>query len=112
MSVCETDWSNVFDPLFQAVVDSAPLPCSYIVPEPPRGETLDLDRVNLQWTPTSGAPVIIPRAPSDASCGADAAWFLDAGQTTVELCPLTCNQLRADGGRVDLAFGCEAVLLI
>lgn len=48
-SICESDWAAIFRPLSDAVIASAPLPCNYQIPAPPKGETLDAQKVNVRW---------------------------------------------------------------
>src|SRR5688572_307768 len=44
-SLCLSDWDPVFDALVTSVIQGAQLPCSYDIPPPPAGETLDYGRV-------------------------------------------------------------------
>jgi len=113
-SICAADWSQVFGPLQEAVISSVPLPCDYAIPMPPDGETLDPSKVNMEFTAT-GAPMatVVPRAPSEADCTTNVAWFYDdpAAPTTLRLCPAACD-LAHGGGTVDIAFGCETVEIV
>ena len=113
-SICAADWSTVFGPLQQAVIESVPLPCNYPIPMPPDGETLDPEKVNMEFTPQgSAAKMVIPRAPSEGDCMANQAWFYDdpAAPAQLLLCPATCELAQA-GGTVDIAFGCETVVIV
>jgi hypothetical protein len=113
-SICAADWSTVFGPLQQAVIESVPLPCNYPIPMPPDGETLDPAKVNMEFTAQgTGTKMVIPRAPSEGDCMANQAWFYDdpAAPTQLMLCPATCELAQA-GGTVDIAFGCETVVIV
>jgi hypothetical protein len=113
-SICAADWSMVFGPLQEAVISSVPLPCDYTIPPPPDGETLDPAKVNMEFTAQgTTAPMILPRAPSEAECMANAAWFYDDPEapTQLRLCPAACD-LAQSGGTVDIAFGCETVVVV
>jgi hypothetical protein len=114
ISVCTADWSQVFGPLQAAVIASAPLPCSYPIPEPPAGQTLDPAKVNMKLVAAgAGGSEVIPRAASEAECGDNAAWFYDdpVAPSELRLCPEACVAAQL-GGRVDIAFGCETVPLV
>lgn len=113
-SICAADWSQVFGPLQEAVISSVPLPCSYGIPAPPDGETLDPSKVNMNFTMSGApAPTVVPRAPSEADCASNVAWFYDdpAAPTELRLCPAACD-LAHGGGTVDIAFGCETVEIV
>lgn len=113
-SICAADWSTVFGPLQEAVISSVPLPCDYAIPPPPDGETLDPAKVNMEFTAQgTTTPMLLPRAPSEAECMTNAAWFYDdpAAPTQLRLCPAAC-ELAQSGGTVDIAFGCETVVIV
>jgi hypothetical protein len=114
ISVCTADWTQVFAPLQQAVIESAPLPCDYPIPEPPSGEKLDPDRVNMEFVPAmSGAAEVFKRAPGEGECGSNIAWFYDnpAEPTLLRLCPSACERVQVGGGTINIAFGCETMVL-
>lgn len=111
ISVCTADWTQVFAPLQQAVIESAPLPCDYPIPAPPSGQTLDPNLVNMEFAPAGGAAELFPRADGAAACGTNVAWFYDnpAAPTRLQLCPSACDRVRSgDGGTINIAFGCES----
>jgi len=112
-SICQSDWSRIFDTLTEAVVESAALPCTYDIPAPPPGEQLDPDRVNVGYTPRGDAQQIFPRASSRTACGDVAGWYYDdpAAPSAVKLCPAACSDV-ARGGTLDIAFGCESVIVL
>lgn len=105
-SICEDDWSAIFQSLATGIVDS--LACEYVVPSPGDGGVVDPDKVNVRFTPGSGAPEDLLRDDS-AACdqGADG-WQWDATKTKILLCGSTCQKVKADPmGAVDLLFGCS-----
>jgi hypothetical protein len=113
-SICESDWSSIFEPLTAAVVQSAPLPCEYEIPEPPTGDTLDPTQVNLGWEPASGSgQKLFKKASDQSACGDELAWHYDdeSRPTQVVLCPAACSEV-ANGGKLDIAFGCQTIPLI
>jgi hypothetical protein len=77
--------------------------CSYDIPEPPMGETIDPALVNLIVTTSSGSSqLVLPDALGDCSEG----WRLMGNQ--VVLCDGTCSRVHADGASLQLLFGCES----
>ena len=87
--------------------------CEYTLPLPPPGEgVLDLESVDLQFTPGKNDPVVtIKKVPGAEACGATTGgYYYDDPLTPsrVVLCPASCTQVR--GGtleaQVELVFGC------
>jgi hypothetical protein len=111
-SICTEDWSALFGELAKAVIDSAPLPCELEIPAPGAGQTLDPDLVNVLYTAPDAAQVAIPRASAEAQCTGTSAWYYDDAEspTRIILCPEACTAAQ-QGGALELAFGCEGVLL-
>jgi len=112
ISICVADWSMVFGPLQDAVIESVPLPCNYPIPVPPPGESFDQDKVNLEYT-SAGAPAaeVFPRAADEASCADARGWFYPPeGATELRLCPAACAAAMG-GGTIEIALGCDTVVV-
>lgn len=107
VSICIADWSQVFGPLKDAVVKSAPLPCSFTIPAPPPGKDFEKEHVNFEYTPDMGTAMPWPRANVQADCGDQIGWFYDNFDTptTIELCPAGCAAVGG-GGKISIVFGC------
>jgi hypothetical protein len=106
-SICESDWSVIFQPLTEAIIASAPLPCSYDIPAPPSGDQLDPTKVNVRWQGT-GAPdqSVFGKVADQASCADQLGWHYDTDPPArIVLCPSTCDTI-ATGGTLSLEFGC------
>jgi hypothetical protein len=113
ISICIADWSMVFGPLQDAVIASAPLPCDYPIPPPPAGESLDPDKVNLEFAaPGAAMPQVFPRASGEQECAQTLAWFYDdpSAPTQIRMCPAACSAI-ATGGTVQIQLGCATVLV-
>lgn len=117
LDICSADWNGLFMDLTRAVAVPQALPCSYDIPPPPAGETFDRNQVNVRYTPgNGGAPETIPNTGGGIeSCGPEG-WYYSGGTeempARVELCPATCSRLEGDAsGRVNVAFGCQTVLI-
>jgi hypothetical protein len=79
--------------------------CTYTIPEPPSGQVLDLERVNVEYTNGAGQKTPVGYNGTTGSC--DEGWQFAQNNTQVVLCGSTCDQVKADPqARIDVAFGC------
>ncbi len=95
-----------------AIQRAAVLPCTYGIPNPPAGESIDPDLVNVELSSPQGMTSELYRVNSLAECDpANGGWYYDnlAGPTTLELCPTTCDAAVAlgEGARVQISYGCR-----
>jgi hypothetical protein len=110
-SICETDWTKIFTTFQENIIKSAPLPCDYVIPPPPKGETLDPAKVNVGYAAPGATMDETLRKVADANaCGMNAGWFYDQGKTKILLCPEACTK-ASQGGSMNIAFGCNTVVL-
>lgn len=79
------------------------LSCGYDIPEPPSGQVLDPERVNVLFTPRGGAPELIGQSPSSAC---REGWRYSDDGAQVLLCQSTCDRVQASEGQLSLEFGC------
>jgi hypothetical protein len=95
-------------------IRGAALSCSYLIPQPPAGEDIDYNAINVQYTPAGGPPTLIPQVSSLAGCPADGfAWYYDnaGAPKQIVLCPSTCSKVSLDiQGQVDVLVGCETIV--
>lgn len=84
--------------------------CSYPIPAPPQGETLDADRVNVLYTPGDETDsATIARAADGQDC--TEGWQYASDGRSVVLCPDTCARAQGDAkSRVEILFGCATVV--
>jgi hypothetical protein len=97
-----------YEAIFRAIADSLVVDrdaCDFRVPEPPSGETLDLDAALVTFSPgNSEPPVTLEQVSSSGECVANA--FYVENQR-VFLCPEACIALRSSAdGSVDIEFPC------
>ena len=89
-------------------IKASTLGCDYTLPAPPAGKTLDINAVNVVFTPGGGGtPVTLPYS---ANCADPTGWHFDSttAPTKVVMCTGRCSTLQADttGGKIDIEFGC------
>jgi hypothetical protein len=88
-------------------IRSQALKCEYAMGQPPNGEMLDINKVNVQFTPKGGMVTTIDYS---ADCTNGSGWKYDnvAMPTKIIICPTSCNTLLANAdGKIDIVFGCK-----
>lgn len=83
------------------------LACEYALPQPPAGQTLDLQKVNVQYSPAGGSAQTLKY--SEACASADG-WRYDNAQnpTKILLCQSACDKAKSDvSAKMDLVLGCQ-----
>ena len=90
-----------------AEIAGAIISCTYDLPVPPSGQTLDPANVNVVYTPSDSEAVLIPR---DDSSGCNDGWqYADDSQQQVVLCPAACETVQQDArAGLELLFGCRS----
>jgi hypothetical protein len=89
--------------------------CDLALPEPPRGERIDYDAVNVVLS-AKGSRITFPRVEDAESCGAAGGWYYDVDPTLgapfrLNMCKASCDRLSDTGAaelRVEL--GCRTVV--
>jgi hypothetical protein len=85
------------------------LTCEYDVPVSETG-TVDLGKVNVVYTPASGAPQTIPQDRSK-DCQLADGWQYSADGKRIIMCGPACDKLRNDTtGSVSIQLGCQTVV--
>ena len=109
-SICEEDWTPIFEALEEHVfVGRQQLSCAYDYPTPDEDRVeFTPEFVNVYWSENEDEPMLIPQVDSEALCLGDVGWYYDnpIDPTTIFLCPITC---AGDEGQVRLEFGCRVV---
>jgi len=90
-------------------ITNSELACEYRLPEPPNGMKIDVDKVQVVYTPASGQSEEVPSILNLAACAknANGGWYYDdpTNPTKISVCPCTCARFQA--GRVDVRLGCK-----
>jgi hypothetical protein len=100
------DFDVVFQQIAEGVVATTPVACSFPIPDPPPGETIDPDTIEIDYLP-QGMPPAMPfhQVVGPADCTPDA-FYIDAA--TVFLCPDACALVQADNtAALDVRYGCD-----
>ncbi|RLB63256.1 MAG: hypothetical protein DRI90_07240, partial [Deltaproteobacteria bacterium] len=113
--LCTQNFQPVFDDMATAVVTDSQIACVYDIPDPGNGETIDFDKVNVQYQPNPNAePEIFPYVPGGASgCGSTGGWYYDDPNdpTQIILCQSTCDYVQGSTeGIVSVVFGCATII--
>ncbi len=104
-----TGGTQAFIAALQAITGSA-LACEFEIPKPDNGSTLDPDKVNVEFTPSSGGKQPVYKVDNLAAC-VPWGWYYDdpINPTRILLCPDACNSVKQDtSGRIDLILGCKS----
>jgi hypothetical protein len=105
-SICEAEWTPIFEALEERVVEGTVLPCTYALPEVEFG--LVVDRVNVVLVTEDGTRTTVPNVDNAAACAGGEGWYYDnpSSPTAVEFCAAACIGVS---GSVELEFGCNTV---
>jgi hypothetical protein len=113
--LCLQDFGPVFQDIATTVVLNAQIDCVYDLPEPPDGEAIDFNLVNVlfQGSPNE-EPQTIPFVPGGkGDCGAEGGWYYDDPDhpTQIIFCDATCAAVQGvTEGNVNVVFGCATVI--
>jgi hypothetical protein len=101
-----TDFGAELASALQAISGDASLSCQLDIPRNPSGGGVDLNQVNVTFTPGSGDVVSVLR--DDRECDSEAqGWQYSADGTKIVLCGSVCDQARSDAaGQVKIELGC------
>jgi len=104
----EEDFSTALTEGLAAVAGQVVDTCSFVVPEPPEGKTLDPADTNLIAVWGDGTASAFLR---DAEGACDTGWNFNDTMTQIDLCPATCDRLKQSAGAtVQLSFGCGDII--
>jgi len=100
-SVCDADWTPLFEALEERVTDAVAVPCAVEVPDPGEGYEVDYREVLVRTT--GDDPRDLPRVAGVSDCTDAGGWYFDDDDapTRLLLCPASCGA-EADGLEVEL----------
>lgn len=83
------------------------LDCTYTIPAPPAGQTLEPGKVNVNYTDAAGAVTKVLQDPAGVTCDKGSGWQYSADGKQINLCGALCDKVKADpGGKLQVLFGC------
>ncbi|HEY3667086.1 MAG TPA: vWA domain-containing protein [Polyangiaceae bacterium] len=86
---------------------TAVLGCTYTIPAPPSGQTLQPGLVNVTYTSSKGAVTKVTQDPAGTTCAKGNGWEYSTDGTQINLCGGVCDAVKADpGGKLQVLFGC------
>lgn len=107
-----TDQANASDSFLQALLNitNSKIACDYAIPKPADSMMqVDIDKVQVVYTPASGVPLEVPKVATLGACAnaANGGWYYDDANTPtkISVCPCTCSSFAA--GHVDVRLGCS-----
>lgn len=106
---------TITETVTETVIETVALPCEWELPDPPDGETLDPDLVNVILSTDGVAGDPIGRVQSADECAAvTAGWHYDDPEnpTTIAVCPQTCDMVKNGNVSVQVDLGCETEIAI
>jgi hypothetical protein len=87
----------------------AAIPCELALPEPPPGDVLALDAVNLAHAGEDCTLTPFDAVRSAADCANEDGWHYDDPEAPqrILLCPRSCERVSGPGGNLFYSVGCE-----
>jgi len=105
LSICNSDWGELWEELTERIVVPIPLPCAFRVPPSPTGLPLEPDRFRVVWqVEGEPEPRIIPNVGAEGGCGGG--WWWNGPSGRVQLCASACEDVEALGGRITIDLDC------
>lgn len=99
----EADFANALNAALARILGQI-VSCSFELPTPSGNQTLNLDEINVIYSPGGGAEEQLIGRNDDPNC--TDGWQLEDNARVV-LCPNTCNLAQSNpGGTIELLFGC------
>jgi len=107
--ICDTtSYDVVFQAIANGVIDGAKVDCAFPVPDPPTGQTIDLNSVVVQYTPNMGGVQQFMQVSGAGACAPNSFYIEN---DTIQLCDATCDLVQADDeAKIDVLFDCAGML--
>ena len=110
--ICEfSSYDTVFRTIASDVVSSSRLACDFAMPTLADGQTLDLSKVAVAYTPGGMAiSTQFGQVLTSAACQADA-FYIESNH--IYLCPEACTAVEADdSAKLDVLFTCDSTIIV
>jgi hypothetical protein len=105
--VCEgSGFDAVFQKIAEGVIQGAKVACEVEVPPDSEGKQIDLDTVQVEYTPGSGGASTLLEQVADAGACKPNAFYIQA--KLLKLCPDTCTKIQDDdAAKLSVLYGCK-----
>ncbi len=91
---------------------TAVLGCTYTIPAPPDGQTLEPGYVNVDYTNSKGVVTSVLQDPTGTVCAKGSGWEYSPDGKQINLCGAACDTVKADpGGKIQVLFGCNETVV-
>jgi hypothetical protein len=98
-----------------AIRSDAAIPCEFPIPLPDPGEeAYDVSQINIAYADQGCNGELFYYVSSATECTQSGGWYYDdpSDPSTVRLCPTTCSEVAAPGGRLYFSIGCATVVVV
>jgi hypothetical protein len=88
------------------------LGCTFAMPTPAPGETINPNEINVWYTPGSGTEEIIYKVNGAADCDPNTGgWYYNdpVNPTEIILCPKSCDAIGGTQGKIRIELGCTTI---
>jgi hypothetical protein len=91
-----------------AIRADAVIPCDLSVPNPPAGQTIAADKINIGVCSSGAQPIVTPYVRSASDCGNNPGWYYNDpnSPTMIHLCNATCQTVTEPGSSLFFSVGC------
>ncbi|MEZ4223556.1 MAG: hypothetical protein R3B13_21590 [Polyangiaceae bacterium] len=86
------------------------LGCSFALPEPPPGQTLDKGKVNVNVTTDGNLETLKKRSNPGDSCSTDGCWDYDSTDQVILIGKACEDVKKAKDAKVEILVGCETIV--
>ena len=105
------DGANTTQDLLEALgaIRGAILDCDFPMPTAKPGVVVDPAFINVNFTPSNGAPSTLTQVSGEANCVGTGSWYYDnaINPTRIVLCKSTCDAVTADAmASLEILLGC------
>jgi hypothetical protein len=99
------NYDALFTLMAQGVIDGAQVDCEIAIPDPPDGQTVDLNTLEVEYESPAGTLVgTFTQVPNAADCGPDSFYIED---NTIKLCPEACGTVQSDeNAKLTVSYDC------
>ena len=105
-----TDFAAELRAAFATISQRSELTCEFLVPESQTNQQVDLDKVNVNFTPGDGSGLvkILQDQQSNKPCAEAEGWQYAENSTKIVLCGDICQRVSSDlRGQVNILLGCD-----